>query len=78
MRKLLELPVMQEWLIAMESDNPVNKTAPRGVTAEDACIMLGEQTGWANFRNRFLMGGAKIEKLAPPPEQNYLRPADQQ
>lgn len=78
MRKILESHVLKQWLEAMDSEHPVNNSAPRGTTAEDACIMLGEQTGWQQFKNRFLLGGLGVNVRIKPPIQKYLEPADQQ
>lgn len=62
MRQLLEDPVLQMWLEALdESENPMNKVAPPEITPHGAFIMLGEQTGWRMYRTRFALGAQIIE-----------------
>lgn len=73
MRKLLEHPVLAMWIEALETENPVKKVAPADVTPHGAYIMLGEQTGWNQFKERFMLGGKPKE---PPPQQEEMTYAD--
>lgn len=74
MRKLLEHPILIMWLESLEGTNPAKKPAPVGIQSHDAFIMLGEQTGWMNYRDTFRLGG--IPKEGPPQqeEQSYADP----
>lgn len=76
MRKLLEAPAMQIWLEAQDGDNPAKKATPVGIQSHDAFIMLGEQTGWMNYRDTFRSSAIPLE---PPPkteDQSYADPPD--
>lgn len=75
MRKLLEHPVLAMWLESLEGTNPAKKPAPVGIQSHDAFIMLGEQTGWMNYRDQFRTGGVQLEGPAKPPDQTYAEPA---
>lgn len=76
-RELFETPVMRLMLEAMESENPVRKVAPPDITPHGAFIMLGEQTGWNQFKDRFLLCSAPIETPDSIGEQDYAVPADE-
>lgn len=65
MRKLLEHSVLATWLEAMEGTNPAKKAAPVGIQSHDAFIMLGEQTGWMNYRDLFRTGAVPHETATP-------------
>lgn len=74
MRKLLENPALAMWLEAMDNTNPAKKAAPVGIQSHDAFIMLGEQTGWMDYRDRFRLGGTAIEQPPKQEEQTYAEP----
>lgn len=72
MRQVLEDPVVQMWLEALdESENPMNKVAPPEISPHGAFIMLGEQTGWRMFRQRFMLGGQIVETQQGEEEATY-------
>lgn len=78
MRQLFEEdPIFQMALDAMEeSENPMNKVAPPDITPHGAYIMLGEQTGYRQFKTRFMLLGQTIEVLQPDGEPTYANPTD--
>lgn len=77
LRAILADPVMQLWLDALETENPANKVAPADVTPHGAYILLGEQTGWNQFKQRFMLGAVGEETVRDDPgEQSYLTPDD--
>ena len=75
MRKVMENPALVMWLEAMDETNPAKKPAPVGIQSHEAFIMLGEQTGWMDYRDRFRLGGTAIEKPPQQEEQTYAEPA---
>lgn len=79
MRKLLEdHTVLKLWLEALEETNPAKKTAPVGIQSHDAFIMLGEQTGWMNYRDLFRTGALPLETPKPQgtqADQTYADPS---
>lgn len=60
-RAILESDTFELMLEALETIAPVNGVPKPGITQTDACISLGEQTGWAQYPRELL-------KLAIPPE----------
>lgn len=77
MRKLLESDIFKLWWEAIEeSENPANFLVSTTVTPHYAHIMLGQQTGYGVFKQRFLLGGRGIE--IPETDrgpQTYAEPA---
>lgn len=76
-RKLMEHPALSAWLEALEGTNPAKTAAPVGIQSHDAFIMLGEQTGWMNYRDLFRTGGVPIETPKPmgtAADQIYAEP----
>lgn len=72
LREIFEKPVMKLWLEALDTDeNPLNRSAPLGIQAHEAMIMLGEQTGWRAFQNRFLLGGVHLPVQKDDGPQDY-------
>lgn len=80
-RKLLEdHTVLKMWLDALEGTNPAKEAAPVGIQSHDAFIMLGEQTGWMNYRDLFRTGGTPIETPKPvgtQADQDYSKSAEE-
>lgn len=75
MRALLEDDVLKLWWEALETENPANYPVKDDVTPHFAHIMLGQQTGYGMFKQRFLLGGVGIEIAADTTgEQSYLPP----
>lgn len=71
MRQMLESDVMKHWLDALDEENPAKKAVPVGIQSHDAFIMLGDQTGWMNYRDRFRLGGTPLEKPPEQPKMTY-------
>lgn len=66
---------MEMVLEAMdESENPMNKVAPPDITPHGAYIMLGEQTGWRQYRTRFMLMAQGIEPPQTDGEPTYADP----
>lgn len=80
MRRLLETDIFKLWWEAMEeSENPANYRVSDDVTPHYAHIMLGQQTGYGVFKQRFLLGGRGIEVKEPDRgEQSYAEPGDKE
>lgn len=77
MRKLMQHPALVAWLEALEGTNPAKEAAPVGIQSHDAFIMLGEQTGWMNYRDLFRTGRVPIETPKPvgtADDQTYAEP----
>lgn len=79
MRKLLESDIFKLWWEAMEeSETPANYKVSSDVTPHYAHIMLGQQTGYGVFKQRFLLGGRGIEIVETDRgEQTYAKPAEE-
>lgn len=70
----MEHPTLLMWLDVMDTTNPAKKPAPVGIQSHDAFIMLGEQTGWMDYRDRFRLAGIPIEPPPSDPPQDYSDP----
>lgn len=76
MREIFSDPVLQLWLEAMDTENPVRRVAPVDITPHGAYIMLGEQTGYNQYKERFLLGAQGIDSVRDDPgPQSYAEPA---
>lgn len=61
MRRLLEDPILKEWLSAMRESGPdTDALDMESVTPHGAHIRMGEQRGWAKYHNQFCEGGTHL------------------
>lgn len=61
-RTLLENETLRLWLDTLDlEENPANFKVKDDVTPHYAHVMLGFQTGYGVFKNRFLLGGVPLE-----------------
>lgn len=75
MRQILELPALNEWLEALESENPINEAT--GSAPHEAHVALGKAQGWRKFQTEFLLGGTGFEVAGKLPDQDYPDPREQ-
>lgn len=71
MRELTENDNFQVALEAMRSIDPVKNPARPDVTPHGAHILLGEQTGWAQYENEFLKLAARLPIPQETPPADY-------
>ena len=66
LREILSDETMQDWLEAMDEENPASGSIPKEVTPQQAHIMLGENQGWMQYRDRFRLGAIRLEDASDP------------
>lgn len=71
MRELTEHENFKVALEAMSSIDPVKSPARAEVTPHGAHIMLGEQTGWAQYESMFLALATRLPISQAMPEADY-------
>lgn len=71
MRELTEHPNFALAMEAMKSVDPVRQPAPRAVTTQEAHIMLGEQTGWAQYEIELLKLATRMPVRQETPPADY-------
>lgn len=75
-RELMETQNFLILLEALDSINPVKQPASPGVTPHGAHILLGEQTGWAQYRETMLSLRTRQEPPQQIPEPDYPNPEE--
>lgn len=74
MRVILEDPVMQMWLEALDEDALVKKPIPAGLQPHEMQVILGRVTGYQIYRDNFRLGAQGLETQHFDGEPTYLPP----
>lgn len=74
MREVTEHPHFELAKQAMRTIDPVRSPAKDDVTPHGAHILLGEQTGWAQYEIEFLKLATRLPAAQALPPPDYLEP----
>lgn len=70
-RAIIDSDVFGFMLEALSTIAPVTVSTPTGISPTDAAVMLGEQTGWEQFKQELLKLGRSPAARQQAPEADY-------